>query len=302
VNYRNLFILLIIALTLSMLIYIAVPRVSAIVVAQGDYIYLGDTVDISLAISWPDYKLAWCRGDYYGCTPPDQIIQITGYQHRYYIDPAVWHTGTYYRWDGQWNRGEYAVAFTILPGERPNMAILKEDLKNQTVLASPNVTLEGPYHYLVARGDDPLITVRTARDDPAHLWMFGSTSSLLDYPMTKNGYDYSYKMNLNDTFSVNPGKYTGYLQFNGRNGLQDVFWDDVSKCIDTPYDDDVVPDIAVNVWNPQMVKATFENQSKNMQYSDDILIPVTMTVTEPSIIITDLEQGKDKLWISGRTT
>lgn len=278
------------------------PRVSAIEVSQGDYIYLNDTVDISRAIAWPDYKLAWCRGDYYGCNPPDQIIQITGFMYKYYIDPAVWHTGTYYRWDGQWNRGEYALAFTILPGERPDMATLKDDLKGRGDLASPNVTIEGPYHYLVARGDDPLITVRIARDDPAHLWMFGTTTSLLDYPMKKDGFDYSYQMNLNDTFSVNPGKYTGYLQFDGKNRLQDVFWDSISKCIDSPYDDDVVPDLAVNERNPQMVKATFENQIKNMQYSDDILIPVTMTVSEPSVVITELEQGNDKLWLTGRTT
>jgi hypothetical protein len=294
------FILLLIALGLSIVLGIAYP-VTALLVKQGERIYLGDTVDLSLAVAWPDYKLAWCQGDYYGCTPPDQIITITGYMHKYYIDPTIWHTGTYYRWDGQWNRGEYSVAFTILPGQRPDLAMMKE-INKTPEFAEPNVTVEGPYHYLIARGDDPDITVRIARDDPAHLWLFGDTKEWLDIPFEQNNFTYSHKMLINDTYPMDVGKYTGYLQFNGKNGRQDVYWDGISDCLDTPYDDALIPDVAVNTWNPASVRAEFEKLIRNGIYTDDILVPITMQIVEPSIIITDLVQNPDSIQITGRTT
>ena len=109
-------------------------------------------------------------------------------------------------------------------------------------------------------------------------------------------------MTLNDTFSTTPGKYTGYVQFNGNNNLQDVYWNPTDKCLDTPYDDAIIPDVCPNVWNPASIKLEFENLVHTMRYSDDVLIPVTMTVTEPVIVIADIMQGDTTLQIFGTTS
>jgi hypothetical protein len=300
----NFIILFILATVLTILVYFMCPVASALTVDlhQGDNAYLNETVDLSQAVAWPDYKMVWCIGDNYGCEPPTQTIQITGYMHSYWLDPAIWHLGTYYRWDGHWNRGENSVAFTIKPGTRPiiNQSATGQNITNQSY--TPNQTVEGPYSYLIARGDDPLIKIRVAREDPGHFWMFGAKKELLNFPMNQSGFDYSYQMQVNDTFSTDVGKYTGYLQFDGKNKLQDVFWNYDEHVLDTPYDDSVIPDVQVNEWNPPAVKAAFENLIKDNKYSDDILVPVTMQVVEPTIIITDLTQGDDKIYLSGRTT
>ena len=39
-------------------------------IGQGDSIYIGDTADLSLVASWPDYQLAWCSNDEPGCWDP----------------------------------------------------------------------------------------------------------------------------------------------------------------------------------------------------------------------------------------
>ena len=298
-NWKWFIIFLTIAIGLSLLVDIATASVE---LHQGDIAYLSERVDLSRTIAWPDYKLAWCTGGDYGCTPPDQIIQVTGYMYDYFLDPAVWHTGTYYRWDGHWNEGENMEAFTINPGTRPEPISEPGNLNVTDETVIPNVTIEGPYHYLVARGDNPVITVRIARDDPGHLWMFGSTKQVLDLPMKKDGFDYSYQMTLNDTFSTSVGTYSGYLQFDGKNGMQDVYWNDATKCIETPYRRSLQADVCPNIWNTASVRAEFENMVKTGYNSDDILIPVTMQVTEPEIVITDLIRDSNSIWIQGKTT
>jgi hypothetical protein len=41
---------------------------------------------------------------------------------------------------------------------------------------------------------------------------------------------------------------------------------------------------------------------RDKKWSDDLLIPITLTVKEPEIRIADITQGQDKMWISGVTT
>ena len=86
------------------------------------------------------------------------------------------------------------------------------------------------------------------------------------------------------------------------NGRQDVFYEPIAKCLDTPYDDMYVPDQVINLRNPAGTKVLFENMTKNVKYSDDFLIPITLTLKDPEISITDITQGQDKMWITGITT
>lgn len=321
-NYRNISILLIIAATLILLTAIIIQPADAIRIEQGDasnpnaIIYLGETADISLALTWPDFKIAYCNSGYAGCNPPDQIITVAGFQHSYYIDPAVFHVGQYYRWSGEWNRGENQLAFYVKDGKRPVI--------NETPTLTPTSTPEpgidekgnGPFHYLITRGDSPLLEMHFAKDSAVcsgdgsydgYFWIFGTSSAKLNKKLLKaNESDYSYPMPELDTTSLQTGKYTGYLQFTGKNGLQDVFVSKDDKFLDSPYDDKVVPNVPIDTTlmteTASSIKSKFETIVNSAKYSDDILIPITMDVMEPDIVITNIVQDDANLWITGRTT
>jgi hypothetical protein len=303
----------ILGLTLILSLGVIVPPAKALTIAQGEDVYLGECgLDISMAISWPDYTVAWCKSGYAGCLPPDQVIQITGFQHNFCIDERF-HPGWYYRWDGNWNGGENYDAFRVRVGTRP--------VVNATPIPTPKPTLvpgidargNGPFTWLITRGDGPdiLFKYNSTSDvcgtgpgnSKAHLWLWGSTTTFPDRELSSLGKDnYELGMNSGETSSLVAGKYTGYIQFPGVNGRQDVFWDPVSRCIDTPYDDVVYPDIVADIRFPVQFRADFERVAKDMKYSDDLLVPVTMNVVDPTIRITDIVQGEDKLFISGVTS
>jgi hypothetical protein len=96
------------------------------------------------------------------------------------------------------------------------------------------------------------------------------------------------------------GKYEGYLQFNGNNGMQDIFIQD--GFLDTPYDDAVVPDVDLEIWNLINMRNKFDTLTKETPAFDDALIPITIQVLDPIIMITNVEQGEDTLWLSGSTS
>jgi hypothetical protein len=297
-DWKNCIILILIGIALIFVFGIISPA-SAIDVRQGDYAYLDETVDISLAASWPDFALAYCKGDSYGCSPPDQIIQITGNMHKYKLDSKVWRTGTYYRWDGSWNRGENMVAFTILPGVRP--AIVNATTQPINPITDVQIKkVEGPYHFTIARGDTAIFKTYQNRTDPGHLWIFAATKDSYDIPLEMDNQTYSRTLTFNQTFAMDVGKYDGYLQFNGNNKMQDVFIKD--GYLDTPYDDAVVPDVDLELWNLVNMRSKFEKLTQETPNFDDVLIPITVQVLDPIIMITNVEQDEDMLWISGSTT
>jgi len=297
-DWKNLCIILLLTVVLILVLGIISPA-SAIEIHQGDYAYLNETVDVSLALAWPDYTLAYCKGDSYGCMPPDQIIQITGFMHKYYLDPAIWRLGTYYRWDGNWNRGENMVAFTILPGKRPDVI----NATTQPVNPLTDVQIkknEGPYHFTLARGDTAIFKTYQNRTDPGHLWIFAATKDSYDIPLDSQNSTYTKVLSKNETFAMDVGRYNGYIQFNGNNGLQDVFIKD--GFLDTPYDDAIVPDVDLELWNLINMRGKFDKLTKEIPRFDDILIPITIQVLDPIIMVTNVEQDETKLWISGTTT
>jgi hypothetical protein len=298
-------------------ILLAGARGQALMIGQGDDVYLGECgLDISLAISWPDYTIAWCKSAYPGCLPPDQIITIESYQRNYCINSSLYHPGWYYRWDGHWNNGENQDAFRVRVGTRPVDNATANITPEPTPTPLPGIDMKGngPFEWIIARGDSPDITFRYATTDPgvcgtgagndlAHLWLFGSTEMLMDIPLeTMKDNNYQLGLSADDTAALGTGKYTGYIQFPGLNGRQDVFYEPIAKCLDTPYDDAYVPDQVINIRNPDGTKGLFENMVKNLKYSDDLLIPITLQMKDPEISITDITQGQDKMWITGITT
>jgi hypothetical protein len=278
------------------LVFVSTVSAERIEIGQNDWVYMNETVDISLAVAYPDFQVVWCNASNYDCDPPDQVIDITGNMHKYYIDPAIFHYGKYYRWDGEWHRAENADAFTVMPGIRPIIT-------NETNWTGPNFTpipmKYGPYKYVIARGDAPEIYTVVNRSDPCHLWLFTNTVDTLNIDMDARNSTRYHKFTTPDTYSMNIGTYTGYLQFNGANKMQDVFLD--KDILDTPYDDSMVKDVPIITWKLDEVKNQFDTLAKEVPQFDDVLTPIILVVEEPDITITEVTQDEDKLWISGIT-
>ena len=291
-------------------LWLFTPHVSAsIELAQGDVAYKNETVDISMVVSWPDFDLAYCEHGYYGCQPPDQIIHIEGNLHKYWLDPKVWKYGTYYRWDGEWHKGENSVAFTINPGTRPveikdsnNVSLVNTTIK--TGASASRRTSDDLRKFIIAKGDDfNLITHYPSQyNDSGSMWFFGWSDTELDIKLMRNDTDYSHQFAASDTGKMEVGDYTGFLQFSGRNGFQDVFYNKDKDELDTPYDDDIIPDVSLETTAPEQILGKYRYLSTPSEYNDDIRVPINVTISEPSLLVTEVLQGENKFWVHGTTT
>lgn len=282
---------------LSLLLLVS-PISASIQVAQGDVVYMNETVDISLAVAYPDFQVAWCEARNYDCDPPDQVIDITGNMHNYWLNPEKFRYGTYYRWDGEWHRAENSIAFTILPGPRPIKRI--NQTVNKTNVTSQIRPHEGPYEYLIARGDTPTVYTVLNRSDSCQLWIFSDTMNTYDLSLEYSNDTYSRTFAKSETLGMSVGEYDGYIQCNGNNGLQDIFL--LNGELDTPYDDRIVPDVPIIAWNLLNVKRQFDQLALDMPRFDDKLIPIRISVVDPTITITSVEQDEKKLYIMGSTS
>ena len=271
---------------------------------QGDLVYLNETVDISLAVSWPDYQLAWCDNENYECSPPDQIIEVTGNMHKYFINPTVFRYGTYYRWDGQWNRGENAVAFTIVNGTRHDKITHSNSDIDVTAMIPAR---EGPFSYLIARGDWPMVSTRLNRTDTCYLWAFTNTVDVLGKFMIpvreESGFSsYTYTFSESETMNMTVDSYPAYIVCNGANHIPDIYMD--GPLMRSPYKS--VEDITIDSWNPYNIKTKYDTMAASEPNGlyDDVVYPVELMVSEPYIAITNIERNEDdtKLFISGETS
>lgn len=283
-----------------------VTSAERIEIGQGDLVYMNETIDLSLAVSWPDYTLAWCSNENYECDPPDQVIAITGNMHQYWIDPLKFKYGTYYRWDGEWHRGENAVAFTIVKGTRGDT---QEGSAADSLVAPSHIKRpEGPHTWLVARGDDPVAYTSMNRTDDCYLWIFSNNNNILGKRMgasnTSNGLvTYSYHFSEEETMNMSVGTYTAYIQCVGRNGIPDIFID--GSVMDTLYDDAIIPDVTVGVWGDDNVQGQFDTLAKSLiRFAfDDTVVPITIRVEDPIVTVRSVERNDDdtKLYIYGVT-
>lgn len=290
------------------LLFISTVSAERIEIAQGDPVYMNETVDISLAVSWPDYAVAWCGEDSYECTPPRQIVEITGNMHKYYIDPNVYNYGTYYRWDGEWHRGENSVAFTIVKGNRTDYQGLLsvEEKKNAPGRIE---TPEGPFSYFIARGDTPTVSTRLNRTDLCYLWVFSNSLDVFDkkMDMEPDGMGssiYSYQFSYDETMNITPSEYDAYIQCEGQNHVQDIYMDGMT--LDTIYDDAIIPDVEIDSWNTLRLRDKFDELALKIKRPalDDKIYPISINVVEPYSRITNVERNEDdtKLFISGETS
>lgn len=314
---------ILIVLFLVLVIYNPV-HAETIVLGQGDTAYTGETVDLSLVVAWPDYVLAYCQNGYAGCHDPQTFDFAETNQHRVYLDAKKYPIGVYFRYEGKWNSAENSYAMTILPGPRP---LNKTIFTSQPASAAWSQTytpkaklIRNNTNVLIARGDagDFVYQPNFTGYQPAYLWMFAQSPSatsgmVLGEPMGYRSNDSAYLYNFTDSFTQNltEGVYNGYIQFTGQNKIQDVFYNPERrvkmsspiKCLDTPYDHELIPAVDIAGLTPSLVQNEFERLEKT-KYADDLLIPINVTIATPYIAMTDYYESWDGefLTVAGKTT
>jgi hypothetical protein len=116
--------------------------------------------------------------------------------------------------------------------------------------------------------------------------------------------EYTFTFTEEMTQTLEPGWYQGYLQFCPIR--QSVFYvydkDHDTKILDTPYDDAVIPDVDIKAFTPDRIKVEFDKLEENEGYTDDILVPITVEIKDPSMQYTDYYEESDSAVISGTTT
>jgi hypothetical protein len=290
---------------------------------QGDTCYTGDTADLALVASWPDYQLAWCSDDEPGCGNPIVIDLGNENQHKVYIDKDRFKIGNYYRWDGHWHSGENSFAMKVLRGPRPESEI-DVTIGNKTIkeseITKPAIILPNATHIVLARGDTLYYEYAIPNETSGHgayMWMFqsdlsGVSKGVLGEAMIYRSNDSVYAWDVTSEFAetIVEGKYSGYIQYSGDNNRQDVFYREhhkTDKCeiiyedvLDTLYDDDIIPDVNIAGLTPPLVKERFEMLATH-EYSDDVLTPLTMKVEDPVLLFTDYSTEGNNITVSGKT-
>jgi hypothetical protein len=321
-SYRN---FLILSLVWIIAIYATIPSVSAVpkceVLYQGDEVFLGEeNCDLSRVISWQT-TFAYYNSGYPGGIP-DREVEVSGFMHNVYIDPAVYCVGTWYKYDFGDDDAGNMLAFVVKSGVRPEVYTNETPAPGTTPIipTPPAKNIPKETHLYIARGDHGTLSYaldwnKTLQNTPMNgtIWLFGTSSSLtqvLDEPMVYNSNDTvnTYTISPEKSDTLTPGFYTGYIQFAGANGIKDVWYSQSHKIddyryniLETPYDDAVVPDVPLEGYVPSRVQEEFEKLAKSSRYSDDVLIPITMEVADPELTITNYWEELDFIVIQGTT-
>jgi hypothetical protein len=110
------------------------------------------------------------------------------------------------------------------------------------------------------------------------------------------------------THGLDYGNYTGYLQFNGRNGFQDVYY---IKDYKTPFNatypvlNSIYKDVPVKSINgmvPRQIETAFKSMVTDPKYSDDIIAPISISVLSPQIIVNNYYEDGDTIHVDGLTS
>lgn len=292
--------LLLVLLTLC--VCACVPAM-AIIVQPGDKVYFNETVDITLVVGTTG-QFAWWGDNQYGQIP-EIIAQAQNFQHKYWIDPSKFRVGKWYKWDNIYEPNSNSLAFEVIPGTRPSPTPTPGNYTDILITPVPTPTQYKPSntHILIAKGDGLTFDYYGIPGEygTGHIWLYGRTSGIIDEPLTLKNSIYTFDITNQITEGLATGWYTGYLQFEGKNGLQDVFYNRQEQTLDTPYDDALIPDVSIVGFLPQRIQSEFELLSKNKDRFDDILIPITMEVQEPIIRFTDYYEENDNIIINGNS-
>ena len=335
------------SVTILLITLLSIPVVSAYTyeVYQGDTVYMDETVDISRVISWSGewaYYNGGEEGDY-----PDMIVNFHdyGFMYKFKITKDKgFRIGKWFKYDGAGvDKAGYNLAFIIAPGVRNNTLISQlDEIKKGKATPVPtgqpvpesNTVIPQDTHLLLVRGDTGTLKYGLnweqsgGINQTGYIWLFGThgdydltrgapflTGTLAGVPMNYTSSDAtsSYKFTPELSATLPEGWYTGYFQFVGKNGMQDVSYnpkhyikfgdnrDGYYKILETPFDDEIIPDVILEGLIPMRYQQELELLAKPSKYFDDILIPITVEVVTPSISIGDYWEEADDIVIEGST-
>ena len=270
-----------------------------IVEKQGDIIYIGETCDVSKVLSWKNQFAWWSSGVPEGT--PDKTVSVEGFMYRHYIDPEKYVKGDWFKWEGTPEPSGNMLAFRVREGTRPNVTVT-----NTTANATKNVTApsSSPYNtetaIVIARGENLDYNYNTGKYQGAgRMWLFEGSTQFLGMPMEYDNSGYHYTFTSPVTQSFSPDTYTGYIQLAGYNNKQDVFYgsDNTLQSIYVG-----VKPVRLNELSKVQYEAQFVKMVTNKEFSDDIIIPVNITLKDPEIRITEYYEIFDNLIVEGTTT
>jgi hypothetical protein len=278
-------------------------------VHQGDTIYWHDIADLSQAASWPAFTVAWWQQglDGSGGLQPDKVVDVSSFMRRIEITPDKFPVGTWYRWDGQWRRGENMVAFFV-QAQRPfinltpilevcNISSVNYSAINCTNTTPPeivtrklNLTEEErivyEYHtatkyplpqkhiadYLMPRGYPLSIDVPT----PGEIWVVSTSQNIGIYDRESiNGVA---TLNISDTENLEPGGYIILGVDPNGNKIYTFSYDPDRKVLYSPFAD--VKNISTDGMLPFAIIEVITGARG--PYCDDVFTYYNLTIDKQS--------------------
>jgi hypothetical protein len=269
--------------------YVVFPIHPIYRVAQGDSVYLNDTVDIS-GMGWGN-GIAW-YGKYGEFTYPIYIYQFDGTKRqlfRFWIDPSVFsnRTGMWLQYyDNKTERNGNLEAFIVKQGYRnstltfSNGTVVNQSvgISNGTGLnVSPAAILPERHvaDYLLAIGDP--LTVYTGGS--ARIWVLGKTDKLYDVRSESDNITIPAK--TLSTFAA--GTYTLLIQKPGKNTVYEVSYANNSlvspwKGVNSVDLTGIPPNLAI------------ERLTAMISKTDDEVQLYTLEIQQPAIIISQFDE------------
>lgn len=231
-DLRFILILLILAILGMIAIAWLIPTADAYYhVQQGDYVAIGERVDLSGCVGWQDTNGDWNLA-YYGRSGSEMDPQYTikiktkSQLYNFTISQEVFgqRLGPWYQYYGNESEDEHGntLAFRVVAGknETPYYNITNDTPRidaNQTAVPVPTPTILPQKHvsdYLIARGDPLKIPVNVS----TNAWIFGYRDHVYDYRSVNNTLSFTKEV----ISSLSAGRYTLLLQTR-RNGTDTGF-------------------------------------------------------------------------------
>lgn len=313
---------IVIPLVLTLILILVSPVMAeTIEVLQGDTIYMNETCDISRVLGWSQQFAYWKMG-YPVNDHPDIVIDTTQWGHMYKFPITAergFVIGNWFKWDGKIEDAGNMKAFTIATGKR-KVVNITPFVNESTIIIRGKEMPPQRIHILLAQGDKETLlyyfpeNMSFANGQAAYLWLFGATpettysqgrplspNTILQQPLTYRAndsvYTYTFLPNLSETLELD--QYTGFIQFVGNNSKADVFYDPVRNDLNSPYKDIPQKNLDGKV-SPQILE-DFVTMESNLQYTDDILVPVSLEVVRPSISLGDYWENQNYIMLIGST-
>jgi len=283
--------------------YIVPPANETIVIVnQGDTVYWNHWYDIRSLSPWPNPEVAYfnvySKYDYGYCSgTPNKTVNVLEYQAKFYIDPAIFTPGTWFKWGTEkCEPAENQVAFIV--SEKPVPIIIE----NKTIIVIENVTavpttpsypkipVKHISDLLVARGD-PVSFTNEAIKDGSHVWILGR-ESIKEYENLLDIHSDNGVLNIPtaDIQNLNPHEYTILVDNPGTNTITEAEYNQANQEIRSPFYK--TPEINAAGYSGSVLLDKLLPWFR--QYSDDSITVLEMSVQDPMVEIRTI----DEMWVN----